>query len=69
MVKPTDTEIEELMESFANGNRNFVADEICGRSPSDAAYIAGSMVAYWLSHGNPRHPEHLIRAIGRRIED
>jgi hypothetical protein len=69
MVKPTDTEIEELAESYLNGNCNFVADEIAGRSPADAAYITGIIVCGWMQDGKIHYAESLIRAIGRRIED
>lgn len=69
MVKPTEAEIQELANSFLNGNINFVADEICARSPADAAYITGMICAGWMDGSGEDDAAALIRAIGRRIED
>jgi hypothetical protein len=69
MVKPTANEIEELAQSFLNGNRNFVTDEICGRSPADAAFISAWIIREWVRLGLHADVSALIGCIGRRIED
>jgi hypothetical protein len=69
MVTPTHDEIQGLADSWLNGNTNFVADEICGRSPADAAFIVGNIVQGWMHHGMTGDVNRLMRAILRRIED
>lgn len=69
MVKPTDTEIEELAESWLNGNRTYVIDEIIAMTPADAAYITAKIIREWIRYERHADVGGLIAAIGRRIED
>jgi hypothetical protein len=72
MVKPTEiaeTAIEELAESFLNGNITHCADEICSMSPGEAAYVTGCIVQDWQMHRRQADAESLLRAILRRLKD
>lgn len=69
MVKPTETQIVELIDSFLNGNISYVVDEIAAMSPAEAAYVAAMMVWAMKTPQRQDDGEVLMRALARRIED